>query len=168
MMTRPRLKAPHAFSFVEAIFTIAIIGIMSAMAISAISNGARDANRIVARQQQAALQEALIAWVMSQNRVKNVAGQETAQVRSLNSIRNNYNTAYPTTSARFNLIAPDISSSDPNIRNGLIDKTTADHFREYSVGTDRLQTAALKGNYQYLRLPDWQHGGFPTVELVNE
>lgn len=159
---RHRLKAPCAFTFVEAIFTIAIIGIMSALALSAISNGARDANRIVARQQQAAVQEALLGWVMSQTRVGS-----TAQVRSLGGIRNTYN-ALTTTYARFSLILPNPSSPDPNVRNGYLDATTADHFEAYHVSSDRLYSAALKGAAQYLNLPTWVDGGLPTVELVNE
>ena len=155
-------KAASAFTFVEAIFTIAIIGIMSALALSAISNGARDANRIVARQQQAAIQESLISWVMGQARVGN-----TSQVRSLNGIRTSYN-ALATTYARFNQILPNPASTDPNIKNGYLDTATAEHFEAYRVSADRLYSAALKGSSQYLNLPTWQDGGFPTVELVNE
>jgi Tfp pilus assembly protein FimT len=161
-LSQTRLRSAQAFTFVEAIFTIAIIGIMSALALSTISNGARDANRIVSRQQQAAINEALTSWVMSQTRVGN-----TAQVRSLRSLRNEYN-ALATTSARFNLLLPNPTSSDPNIRNGHLDQTTADHFLEFTTGTDRLYSKALKGGSQYLTLPTWQDGSFPTVELVNE
>jgi type II secretory pathway pseudopilin PulG len=151
-----------AFTFVEAIFTIAVIGIMSALAVSAISNGARDANRILARQQQAAVNEALTSWVMSQTRVGS-----TAQVRSLKNLRTQYN-ALGTSLARFNLLVPNPSSADPNVRNGYLDKTTTDHFLEHTSNSDRLQTKAMKGSGQYLALPVWQEGGFPTVELVNE
>jgi type II secretory pathway pseudopilin PulG len=156
------VRPARAFTFVEAIFTIAVIGIMSTLALSAISNGARDASRIVARQQQAALGEALTSWVMAQTRVGN-----TAQLRSLKSLRNEYNTL-GTTSARFNLLVPNPSSSDVNVRNGYVDQSTADHFLEYSTGTDRLYTKALKSGKQYLSLPTWVDGSFPTVELVNE
>jgi len=150
------------FTFVEAVFTIAIIGIMAALAVSAISNGARDANRIVARQQQAAVQEAVIAWVMGQTRVGS-----TAQVQSLANIRTSYNTL-TTTSARFNLVLPNSTATDVNARAGYLDKATADHFLEYTTSTDRLKTAALEGAKQYLTLPNWQDGEFPKVELVNE
>ena len=150
------------FNFGEAVFTIAIIGIMSALAISAVSNGARDANRIVARQQQAAVQEALVAWLMSQSRVGN-----TAQVRSLASLRNEYNTL-STTYARFNKVLPNPSASDPVVRAGFLDQTTADHFEEFRVSSDKLHTAALKGAAQNLTLPNWIDGGFPTVQLNDD
>jgi type II secretory pathway pseudopilin PulG len=156
-----------AFTFVEAVFTIAIIGIMSALALSAVSNGARDANRVIARQQQTVMNEALVSWVMSNTRVKDSSGNETAQVRSLSSLRTIYN-GLLTTSARFNLLVPNPASSDLSVKNGFIDKTTSDHFLEYTTGTDRLYSKALKGSSQYFSLPNWQDGGFPMVDMVNE
>lgn len=150
------------FTFVEAVFTIAIIGIMSALAVSAISNGARDANRVVARQQQASVQQALHAWVMAQTR-----NSTTGQVQSLQSIRTTYN-ALSTTSARFNLLLPNPTSVDVNARAGFLDQITADHFLEHTTGTDRLKSAALAGAKQHLSLPAWQDGDLPRVELVND
>lgn len=156
----PRMR--RGFTFVEAIFTIAIIGIMASLAVSAISSGARDANRIVARQQQAALQEAIIAWVMAQTRVGN-----TAQVQGLESIRTFYN-LQTSTDSRFKLLLPNSTASDSSARAGFLDKTTLEHFQEFSSGADRLSTSALAGAGQYLTLPDWQDGDFPRVDLVNE
>jgi type II secretory pathway pseudopilin PulG len=155
-----RLKAPQAFTFVEAIFTIAVIGIMSALALTAISNGSKDANRIVARQQQAAIQEALNGWVMSQTRVGN-----TAQIRSLASIQASYN-ALTTTEARFNLLVPNPNSPDPNQKEGYIDRSTSDHFFAYRESSDKLYSASLKAIKQYLVLSDWATGSFPKVEMV--
>jgi type II secretory pathway pseudopilin PulG len=152
----------NGFSFVEAIFTIAIIGIMSSLVVAAISNASRDAHRVMARQQQASVQSALTAWVMSQTRVGS-----TAQVRSLESVRTTYN-ALGTTSARFNLLIPNPTSPDPNLRAGFLDQTTADHFLDYTTGTDRMKTGALDNAKQYLSLPTWQSGDFPRVDLINE
>jgi len=151
MNTTFHTEKGKGFSFVEAIFTIAIIGIMSSLVVSAISNASRDAHRVMGRQQQAAVQGALTAWVMAQSRVGN-----TAQVRGLES------------SARFNLLVPNPSSPDPNLRAGFLDQTTADHFLDHTTGTDRLKTAALDSARQHLTLPAWQSGDFPRVELVNE
>jgi prepilin-type N-terminal cleavage/methylation domain-containing protein len=155
-------RKQQGFSFVEAIFTIAIIGIMSSLVVAAISNASRDAHRVMARQQQAAVNSALTAWVMAQTRVGS-----TAQVRSMESVRTTYN-ALPTTSARFNLLVPNPASPDPSVRAGFLDQTTADHFLDYTTGTDRLKTAAMDNAKQYLSLPTWQSGDFPRVELVNE
>lgn len=158
-----RRHSVRGFSFIEAIFTIAIIGIMSTLVVSAISNASRDAHRVMSRQQQATIQSALTAWVMAQGRVGS-----TAQVRSLENVRTAYN-ALSTTSARFNLLIPNPSSPDPNLRAGFIDQTTADHILEYSSGnSDKLKSAALENAKQYLSLPTWQSGDFPRVDLVNE
>lgn len=158
----PATRWRNGFSFVEAIFTIAIIGIMSSLVVAAISNASRDAHRVMARQQQAAVQSALTAWVMAQTRVG-----ATAQVRSLENVRSTYN-AIGSTSARFNLLVPNASSPDPSARAGFLDQTTADHFLEYTTSTDKLKTAALENSKQYLTLPNWQTGDFPRVELVSE
>ncbi len=152
----------RGFTFTEAIFTIGIIGIMSALAVSAISNASRDAHRVVARQQQGTVQNALTAWVLAQTRV---AG--SSQVRSLESVRTYYN-SLSTSSARFALLLPNPSSSDPNSRAGYLDQTTGDHFLAYTTNTDRLRTSALETAKGYLRLPNWQSGDFPRVEMVNE
>jgi type II secretory pathway pseudopilin PulG len=158
-----RRRARLGFSFIEAIFTIAIIGVMSALVVSAISNASRDAHRVMARQQQAAVQSALTAWVMAQGRVGS-----TAQVRSLENVRTSYN-ALGTTSARFNLLVPNAASPDPNLRAGFIDQTTADHILDYTgSSTDKLKSAALENAKQHLALPTWQSGDFPRVDLVNE
>lgn len=150
------------FSFVEAIFTIAIIGIMSSIVVAAISNASRDAHRVMARQQQASVQSALTAWVMAQMRVGN-----TAQFRGLESVRTSYNTL-TTSRDRFKLLKPDPASSDPSARVGFLDQTTADHFDDYTSNANQLQTAALYNAQQYLTLPDWQSGDFPHVDLVNQ
>ena len=156
-------KSNYGFSLVEAVFAIAIIGIMSALVIGAISNVSLDAHRVMARQQQAAVQNALIAWVMSQSRVGS-----TSQVRSLESVRTEYN-AQPTTKARFlEFIAPNPSSPVPEKRVGFLDQTSSDHFLEYTTNSDRLISAALENSKQYLTLPTWQSDQFPRVELVNE
>ncbi len=157
-----RKQRRAGFSFVEAIFTIAIIGIMSSIVVAAISNASRDAYRVLARQQQASVQSALTAWVMSQMRVTN-----SAQFNSLENVRVTYN-GLSTSRARFNLLVPTPASPDPSQRVGFLDQTTADHFADYSTNASQLQTAALYNSQQYLSLPDWQSGDFPHVDLVNQ
>lgn len=154
MLTALPPSRRQAFTFVEAVFTIAIIGIMAALAITAISNGARDAFRVVSRQQQAVIQEAVNAWVMSQTRMS-TNGQETAQVKSMESVRTEYNNL-SVTSARFEKIKP------------FLDPTTVADFEAYKQGTDRLKSAALDGSRQYLSLPNWTTNSGPAVELLDE
>lgn len=52
-----------AFSLIELLVVICVIGILSALIIASISNASRDSRWTVARQQQATLQTALNAWV---------------------------------------------------------------------------------------------------------
>lgn len=157
-----RKERRAGFSFVEAIFTIAIIGIMSSIVVAAISNASRDASRVMARQQQASVQSALTAWVMSQMRVSN----SSAQFQSLENVRTYYNSL--SISQRFDQLVPKPTSSDPSRRAGFLDQTTADHFADYTTNANQLQTAALYNAQQYLSLPDWQTGDFPHVDLVNQ
>ena len=157
-----RKQRREGFSFVEAIFTIAIIGIMSSIVVAAISNASRDAHRVMARQQQASVQGALTAWVMAQMRMGS-----TAQFRSLESVRTEYNSK-SSSQERFELLKPKPTSSDPSARVGFLDQTTADHFTDYTSNANQLQTAALYNAQQYLTLPDWQQGDFPHVDLVNQ
>ena len=76
----------RAFSLVEAMLTIAIMGILSGLVVGVVTNASKDASRMMARQQQAAVQSAVDAWVASQMR-----DTTTGQVKSLESIRSDYN-----------------------------------------------------------------------------
>ncbi|MDG2122993.1 MAG: prepilin-type N-terminal cleavage/methylation domain-containing protein, partial [Verrucomicrobiales bacterium] len=70
---------PNGFTLVEALITVAIIGVMAAAVISAFSNAAADSRRVIGRQQQAVVQASVTNWVSSQ-----LGGASTvAQVRSL-------------------------------------------------------------------------------------
>lgn len=147
-----------AFTLTEAVITIAIIGVMASLVVGAISNASRDAQRIVGRQQQVAVQNAINGWVMSQTRVGS-----TAQLMSVNDIRALYNGQ---TSARGKLdtfLAPDSQG-----RGGYLDSTTVDHIRQWTTNNDRLKTQALDLSKQHLELPVWSAGGFPNVSLVND
>lgn len=163
MRCRPSRSGASGFSFVEAIFTIAIIGIMSSLVVAAISNASRDAYRVMGRQQQAAVQSAVTAWVMAQTRVGS-----TAQYQNLESLRAYYNNTLKTTRARFEVLRPNTTSLDVSLRAGFLDQTTVDHFDAYMFSSDRLQTAALDNAGQYLTLPTWQSGDFPRCEMNDE
>ncbi len=143
------------FSLVEAIVVIAIIGVMSTLVVSAISNASLDAQRIVSRQQQATVQNAVQNWAMSQTR-----DPLTGQLRSISDVRATYNAA-GSTKGRFDLLRPGAGGSG-----GYIDDATLAHFDEYTASaTDRLISGALKSSQQYLQLPAWAAGSFPKVDL---
>ncbi len=169
--TPPRsvTRRTTGFSLVEAIFTIAIIGIMSSLVIAAISNASRDTHRIVGRQQQATVQNALTAWVMAQTRVTTASSPNVGQYLSLESVRAIYNTQ-GTTKARFNLLVPNpqAPATDFNARAGYLDSSTADHILSLSPSSDRLKTSALENTRQHLELPEWQSGDYPRVNLNND
>lgn len=165
MNQRFPLRPRAGFSFTEAIFTIAIIGIMSSIVMTAMSNLSKDANRILVRQQQAAINSALNGWVMSQLRV--TSGTNAGQMRGIDSVRTDYN-AQATTKARFYLLVPDANLSNPDERAGFLDQATADHFLEFSVSSDRLKSQALNNLKQHFTLPAWQQGEAPEVLLEND
>jgi prepilin-type N-terminal cleavage/methylation domain-containing protein len=157
-MTLPRAnRSPAGFTLVEALVTIAIIGIMAAMLISAFSSTAQDTSRMVARQQQAALQSALNDWVNGEGNRATVinATTGTAKIRTIEEIRADYN-SQSTTFARYSLIEP------------YLDETTKGHFASYTSDAAKLKSAALKSTNQYLSLPDWAANSYPQVLLVAE
>ncbi len=61
--SRPSANRHPAFSLIELLIVIAIIGVMASMVVAAFSNATQDARRVVVLQQQAVLQEALNTWI---------------------------------------------------------------------------------------------------------
>ncbi len=168
MITASKSSRRSGFSFTEAIFTVAIIGIMSAIVVTALSNMSRDANRIVVRQQQAAISSALSAWVMSN--MRETALTDAANIgalRSLEEVRTDYN-AHGSSKARFFLLTPDPSRANVDDRAGFLDEGTADHILDYTINSTQLKSAALNNLKQHFTLPDWQAGEFPQVLLGDD
>lgn len=159
---RSRVSGPSGFTMIEAVLTIAIIGIMASLVVTAITNASKDAYRVIGRQQQQAVQNALNAWVMGSMRVG-----DTAQVQGIDDLRDYYN-GLGATSARFQLLIPNPSASSVRERAGYLDDATAEHFQAYTVNTSALKTAALEATKQHLELPDWGAGEFPKVQMVND
>lgn len=134
----------NGFTFLEVIIVVAVIGVMSALAISAFSNGATDAREIVARQQQATVQSAVNAWVCGR-----LTGSMTvAEVRSA------YN-AVAGSEARLTLI-----------RNYLDDVSYSHFVSESTSPLNRVESAATRKLGWYISLPDWTSGSYPKVDLV--
>lgn len=140
-MTTRRSQTVRAFTMVEMLIVIAVIGIMSALVISAFSNAAQDTRRVVARQQQAAVQNAVNAWVNS-----------TSQTQGLAQARNLYNLA-GTSRGRLQLVQ------------AYLDDATLSHFLSNTTNNNEVKSAALTKTNQYLFLDAWSAASYPKVEL---
>ncbi|MBX7209732.1 MAG: type II secretion system GspH family protein [Verrucomicrobiaceae bacterium] len=152
------------FTLVEAVITIAVVGIMASLVVSGMTNLSRDSQRIVGRQQQAAVQNAINAWVMSKTRVESSPGVFTSQVMSINDIRSLYN-GQSTAKGKFEtFLAPNATTG----LGGFLDVTTSDHIKSYTTNNQQLKTSALDLAKQHLELPTWTAGAFPKVDLVND
>jgi prepilin-type N-terminal cleavage/methylation domain-containing protein len=131
----------RAFTMVEMLIVIAVIGIMSALVISAFSNAAQDTRRVVARQQQAAVQNAVNAWVNS-----------VSQTQGLGQTRNLYNLA-GSSKGRLQLVQ------------AYLDEATLAHFLANTTNNGEVKSAALSKTGQYLLLDTWNSASYPKVEL---
>lgn len=136
-------RTTRAFTMVEMLIVIAVIGIMSALVISAFSNAAQDTRRVIARQQQASVQNAVNAWVNS-----------TSQQTGLAEARRLYNLA-GSSKARLQLVG------------NYLDDSTLAHFLNPSntVKDSEVRSAALKKTGQFLLLDTWAAASYPKVEL---
>jgi len=126
---------------VELLIVISVIGIMSALVISAFSNAAQDTRRVVARQQQAAVQNAVNAWVT-----------QYSAVNGMTKTRSDYNTA-GTSKARLLLVG------------NYLEDSTLSHFTTITTNSNQVLSAALKKTSQYLLLDTWGSNTYPKVEL---
>ena len=153
MKTRHQFPRSSGFTFIEALMTIAILGIMAAIVVSAFSNAGADSARIVSRQQQAALQSAVNSWVNGDSNRVNVinATTGTGKLRTIAEIQSAYNATIGNLN-RFNIFA------------AYLDDNTAAYFTTYSTAS-QIQSDALNSSKQYIAFPDWVSGSYPQVTL---
>ncbi len=138
--------------------TIAILGIMAAILISAFSSTSTDASKAIARQQQAAVQNALNAWVNGDSNRVNVINATTgaSKPRTVEEIRTDYNSR-TTSLARLNLIS------------SYLDDVTKNHLFEYTTNSGKIKSDALNACKHYISLPDWTTtNGYPQALLTAE
>ena len=147
-----RSSAPRCgFSLVEVMVTVVVLGLLSGMVVSALSNLGVDASRMIARQQQVAVQNAVQAWVASEMRTTD--DPDVPKIKSLESVRGNYNSRGHSL-ARFNLVA------------GFLDETSAAHFQNATENNGKLKSDALNKIRHHLVLDTWGFSSYPKVEMV--
>jgi len=119
---------------------------MAGLAITAFGNASQDTRRVIARQQQIAVQNAVNAWVNSASSGKG---------NSLSAAMSAYN-AGSTSMGRLTIVK------------GYLDDGTYDHFFNNTTNNNQVQSSALSKVDQYLSLPNWAATSYPKVELTDE
>ncbi len=154
MNTRIPTQQHSGYTLIEALMVIAIMGLMATIVVTSFSNVNIDSSRIIARQQQAAIQNAVNAWVNSDtNRVDVInATTGTGKLRTIAEIQATYN-ALTTALARFNLIAP------------YLDNNTSSYITTSTTVSSKINSDALAASSQYIGMPDWVTGSYPQVTL---
>ncbi len=130
------------FTLVEVLVVIAIIGIMTSLVITVYRNVAQDSRDVVARQQQAGLQNALNNWITSQSTIKSIA-----QVRS----------SYTGTSHSLGKL---------NLLEDYLDEGTFQHFQDVTTETDKILSASLVKLGKHIQFSSWATNSYPRVQMV--
>jgi prepilin-type N-terminal cleavage/methylation domain-containing protein len=144
---RPTQPCRSAFTLIELLIVISVIGIIAGLVIAAYSNAAQDSRRVVASQQQAVIQSAVDDWIssaMTTNSDGSIRSMTAAEARAT------YN-ALSTSAARLNLVQ------------AYLHDTTTAQFSTNSSGL--LQSEVMNKTSQYVTLGDWADGSYPKVEL---
>jgi prepilin-type N-terminal cleavage/methylation domain-containing protein len=156
-MKNPLLTPPRAsgFTLIEALMTMAIIGVMTALVVSAFSNAGTDSAKIVSRQQQAAIQAAVNAWVNGDANRTDVINSTTGtgKLRTIAEIETTYNNA-STALARLQLVQ------------GYLDASTASYLISSTTNSAKITSDALNTTNQYIAMPNWTSTTvYPQVTL---
>lgn len=135
----------RAFTLVELLVVMAVIGIMSAMILSTVINASQDSRRVVARQQQAVVQNALNAWIAN-------ASSGTNSLQDVITLYNSNSTPL----GRLALLQPYLHAE------------TYSHFVSNSTGATPagIRSDALRSTGQYLTFSAWTNvSSYPMVQM---
>lgn len=129
----PPTLSTQGFSLVEILLVIAVIGILSGLAMTYIGGTSEHSRALVARQQQVQLQTALDAWIVAQ--ASGTAGLASARA------------AYSTdAAAMINTLAPYLR--EPGI---------------FNASGGGVSSSALAGIGKTLQFSSWTEGTYPKV-----
>lgn len=126
-------KEARAFSLVEILLVVAVIGILSGLAMTYVGGASDNSSQLVARQQQIQLQTALDAWIAAQS--SGTAGLAGAK------------TAYSTNAASM------MTALGPYLRDTGI----------FSTSGGAVSSSALTKIGRTLYFSSWAEGGYPKV-----
>jgi len=127
------------FSLIELLLVIAIIGILSALILTTVTNASLDARTVVARQQQVTLQDALNAWV-----VANSTGTNTLQ------------------NARATYTAAGTALAQLALLTNYLHPETYSHFTTYS-SSGQIRSDAMTKIGVHLQFSSWGATDYPIV-----
>lgn len=133
------------FTLVELLIVISIIAVMAAMVISAFSNAAADSRRVLVRQQQAVVQEAVNSWL----------AYRSGATRSLSSARTEYNS---TTSGLERLA----------LVQSYLDEATYNELVANTSNANKVQSDAMIKTAQYLEITNWPTDSYPKINLLTQ
>ncbi len=157
-----------AFTLVELLLVIVIISIMAATVINSFSDAAQSSRDVVVKQQLAVFQSALNNWVNANLGRINSSIDSTKAPITLEKLRVHYNSQ--STTQRFIMLAgKDLDEATPDSE-GYLEPMTAEHYIQVAKQNGAADMSKIKSDSmvqtgQYLTLPDWVSGSYPTVQI---
>lgn len=129
----------YGFTLVELLVVLAVIGVMGALIIGAVTNASQDAREVLARQQQVVLQEALGSWIAQHSTLNSLAAASNTYVGA-------------DAAARLELIRPYLQ---PQTYNQFTNR----------IGTGVLQTDSMVRIDRTMRFGGWTNIAGPSIEI---
>ena len=148
----------NGFSLIEALITISLLAVLSAIVISSYTDASTQSHEVIARQQAAAVKSALDSYINSQ--LSTVAGGggvgAVNKLKSISTVRNEYNAL--DTAGKWDVIKQYIDSESlSERRNG-----------GFEVSGDSITTTSLEKSGNTLNFPVWGStaSDYPLVDIT--